>query len=79
MEEFAARYTEVLVRPEQVAAARALKPVHERQMFGQSILLFDGVERKQLAAFGEVRTPSIADLFVAVMGSAGAAGQGGTR
>jgi len=79
MEEFAARYTEVLVRPEQVAAARALKPVHERQMFGQSILLFDGVERKQLAAFGEVRTPSIADLFVAVMGSASAAGPGGTR
>src|SRR5213595_3953251 len=69
MEEFAARYAEVLVRPEQAAAARALKPVHERQLFGQSILLFDRLERKQLGAFGEVRTPSIADLFVAVMGS----------
>src|SRR6267378_3659767 len=67
MEEFAARYAEVMVRPEQVAAARALKPMHERQMFGQTILLFDRVERKQLAAFGEVHTPSIADLFVAVM------------
>src|SRR5437762_7099431 len=67
MEEFAARYAEVMVRPEQVEAARALKPVHERQVFGQSILLFDGVERKQLGAFGEVRAPSIADLFVAVM------------
>jgi len=67
MEEFAERYAEVMVRPEQVEAARALKPVHERQMFGQSVLLFDRVERKQLAAFGEVRTPSIADLFVAVM------------
>ena len=67
MEEFAARYAEVLVRPEQAAAARALKPVHERQMFGQSILLFDGIERKRVAEFGEVRTPSIADLFVAVM------------
>ena len=67
MEEFAARYAEVLVRPEQAAAARALKPIHERQVFGQSILLYDRVERKQLAAFGEVRTPSIADLFVAVM------------
>jgi len=69
MEEFAARYAEVLVRPEQAAAARALKPLHERQMFGQSILLFDGIERKRVAEFGEVRTPSIADLFVAVMGS----------
>src|SRR5882724_11746846 len=69
MEEFAARYAEVLVRPEQAVAARALKPVHERQVFGQSILLFDGIERKRVAEFGEVRTPSIADLFVAVMGS----------
>ena len=67
MDEFAARYAEVLVRPEQAAAARALKPVHEREMFGQSILLFDGIERKRVAEFGEVRTPSIADLFVAVM------------
>jgi ABC-2 type transport system ATP-binding protein len=48
-------------------------------MFGQSILLFDGVERKQLAAFGEVRTPKIADLFVAVMGNAAVQGQGGAR
>src|SRR5881396_2311523 len=69
IEEFESRYAEVLVRPEQAAAARALKPVHERQLFGQSILLFDRLERKQLGAFGEVRTPSIADLFVAVMGS----------
>jgi ABC-2 type transport system ATP-binding protein len=79
MEEFAARYAEVMVRPEQLAAGRALKPMHERQMFGQSILLFDGVERKQLAAFGEVRTPKIADLFVAVMGNAAVQGQGGAR
>jgi len=68
-----------MVRPEQLAAGRALKPMHERQMFGQSILLFDGVERKQLAAFGEVRTPKIADLFVAVMGNAAVQGQGGAR
>ncbi|HKS75331.1 MAG TPA: ABC transporter ATP-binding protein [Terriglobales bacterium] len=70
MEEFEARYAEVTLRPEQMAAARALKPMHERQLFGQSILLFDRVDRKQLATLGEVRTPSIADLFVAVMGGA---------
>src|SRR5262249_54946005 len=67
MEEFESRYLEVMVNPEQVAAARALKPMHERQVFGRSILLFDRVERQQLAALGDVRTPSIADLFVAVM------------
>src|SRR5882724_1322963 len=69
MEEVEARYLEVMVHPEQVAAARALKPMHERQLIGRNILLFDRVDRQQLAALGEVRTPSIADLFVAVMGN----------
>jgi len=73
MEEFEARYLEVAVSPQQAGAARALKPMHERQGLGRSILLFDlkrdRVERQQLAALGEVRTPGIADLFVAVMGN----------
>ncbi|HEV8487170.1 MAG TPA: ABC transporter ATP-binding protein [Blastocatellia bacterium] len=67
MEEFDSRYVEVMVNPEHVAAARALKPIHERPVFGRSVLLFDHVDRNQLAALGEVRRPSIADLFVAVM------------
>ncbi len=68
MDEFQSRYTELMVRPEQLAAARALKPIRERQALGRSILLFNSVDRQQLAALGEVRTPSIADLFVALMG-----------
>jgi ABC-2 type transport system ATP-binding protein len=76
MEEFESRYLEVMVHPQHVAAARALKPIHERQVFGRSILLFDGVDRHQLAALGEVRTPGIADLFVAVMGNQAGAAQG---
>jgi ABC-2 type transport system ATP-binding protein len=79
MEEFESRYAEVTVNPEQIAAARALKPMHERQVFGRSILLFDRVGRQQLAAFGEVRTPSIADLFVAVMGNQNGQAQGAAR
>jgi len=67
MEEFDSRYVEVMVNPEHVAAARALKPIHERPVFGRSVLLFDHVDRDQLAALGELRRPSIADLFVAVM------------
>jgi ABC-2 type transport system ATP-binding protein len=67
-EEFESRYVEVMVNPESAPAASALKPIHERQVFGRSILLFDGVDRQQLAVFGDVRTPSIADLFVAVLG-----------
>jgi ABC-2 type transport system ATP-binding protein len=68
MEDFQTRYLEVKVNPDRVAAARALKPMHERQLLGRSVLLFDKVDRQQLAALGEVRTPSIADLFVAVLG-----------
>ena len=67
MEEFEARYIEVMVNPDQLAAARALRPMHERQAFGRSVLLFDDVDRARLAALGDVRRPSIADLFVAVM------------
>ncbi|TMH00811.1 MAG: ABC transporter ATP-binding protein [Betaproteobacteria bacterium] len=76
MEEFELRYAELMVHPQHVAAAQALKPIHERQVFGRSILLFDGVDRHRLAALGEVRTPSIADLFVAVMGNQAGAAQG---
>ncbi|HJQ39687.1 MAG TPA: ABC transporter ATP-binding protein [Thermoanaerobaculia bacterium] len=68
MDEFEVRYLEVMVHPDRAAAARALGPIYERQTFGRSLFLFDGVERQQLAALGEVRTPSIADLFVAVLG-----------
>jgi ABC-2 type transport system ATP-binding protein len=76
MEEFESRYLELMVVPEQVAAARALKPIHERQALGRSILLFDRADRQQLAALGDVRRPSIADLFVAVMGNTAGAAQG---
>jgi ABC-2 type transport system ATP-binding protein len=69
MEEFEARYAEVMVHPDHVDGARSLKPLHERQVFGRSVMLFENVDRGQLAALGEVRTPSIADLFVAVMSS----------
>jgi len=69
MEEFESRYVEVMVHPDHVAGARSLKPIYERQVFGRSVMLFENVDRGQLAALGDVRTPSIADLFVAVMGN----------
>ena len=79
MDEFESRYLEVMVHPEKAAAARALKPVQERQVFGGSILLFDRVDHQQLAELGEVRTPSIADLFVAVMSQQSGQAQGASR
>jgi ABC-2 type transport system ATP-binding protein len=65
-----------LVHPDTLAAARALNPIHERQGVGRSILLFEGLERQQLAALGDVRTPSVADLFVAIMTSRRGQAQG---
>jgi ABC-2 type transport system ATP-binding protein len=84
MEEFETRYVEVTVHPERVATARALKPIHERQVLGGRILLFDRaidqkVDRQQLTALGEVHTPSIADLFVALMGNQAGEAQGAAR
>jgi ABC-2 type transport system ATP-binding protein len=71
MEEFESRYVELTVHPERVAAARELKPIHERQVLGRSILLFDlrldHADRQQFAALGDMRTPSISDLFVAML------------
>jgi ABC-2 type transport system ATP-binding protein len=79
MDSVASRYLEVLVHPERAAEARALQPIHERQTFGRSILLFDGVDRERLAGLGDVRTPSLADLFVAVMGAQPVEAQGAAR
>jgi ABC-2 type transport system ATP-binding protein len=73
MEDFEQRYLELMAPPESTDAARALKPLSERQVFGRSLFLFDGVPRDQLASLGEVRTAGIADVFVAVMGEETAA------
>ena len=75
MEEFEARYLEVMVHPDHVDGARSLKPLQERQVFGRSVMLFDNADRGQLAAMGDVRRPSIADLFVAVMSNSKVGGQ----
>jgi ABC-2 type transport system ATP-binding protein len=67
MEEIGERYIEVMVSHDKVSAANALQPIDRRTVFGKSVMLFEGVSRQQLAALGEVRNPSVADLFVATM------------
>ena len=79
LEEVESRYLEVTVRPDQAAAARALKPMYERQAMGGRVMLFDGAQREQVAALGEVRTPGIADLFVAVLGNQPGRSQGAVQ
>ncbi|MDQ7996837.1 MAG: ABC transporter ATP-binding protein [Luteibacter sp.] len=67
MDSLGERFAEVLVGAEHAPAARALQPLDERQVFGKSIFLFDNVNRLKLEELGEVRRPSIGDLFVATM------------
>ena len=67
MDAIGERYVEVMVNPENAAAARALGPLNERPIFGKSIFLFDGVDKARLSALGELHKPSVADLFVATM------------
>jgi ABC-2 type transport system ATP-binding protein len=72
LEDVERRFVELAVRPEDLAAARTLKPIHERQVFDRSYLIFEDVERAKLNPLGETRTPSLADLFIATMQPAGA-------
>jgi len=76
MEAVEARYAELTCHPDQVATARALKPIYERQAFGRTVFLFDSIDRAQLAPLGDIRTPSISDIFVAVIGNSSAPRQG---
>ena len=68
MDTLGERFTEVLVNADHLDTARALKPLDERALpFGKTVMLFDGVPASQLATLGEIRTPGLADLFVATM------------
>ena len=76
MEDVAARFAEVIVNPQQAAAARALNPISERTVLGRSVMLYDGAARESLAALGEMRTPTLADIFVAMLSPSTAAKEG---
>ncbi|MGK7294339.1 MAG: ABC transporter ATP-binding protein [Candidatus Wenzhouxiangella sp. M2_3B_020] len=68
MDDIYERYTEVMVAPDMLDRARKLEPIHERVLFGRHILLFDDADQQELAEIGEIHKPSVADLFVALMG-----------
>jgi ABC-2 type transport system ATP-binding protein len=72
VEGLAGRFVQVIVKPEQAARARELRPFHEREVFGRVAMIFEGRAASELASLGEIRTPSIADLFVAKMQGAAA-------
>jgi ABC-2 type transport system ATP-binding protein len=67
VEDLGARYQQLTVSSEQAARARELKPFYEREIFGRVAMFFEGRTAAELGSYGELRTPSIADLFVAKM------------
>ena len=69
------RFVQLVPSPDKVDAARALKPFHQREIFGRVAMLYDGRGEAELAPLGETRTPSVADLFVAMMQPASSAQQ----
>jgi ABC-2 type transport system ATP-binding protein len=79
VDEIETRFVEVSVHPDRLVAARAMNPIHERQVLGRSIFLFDGVAPERLTALGEARTPNIPDLYLAVMESRSSATDGVRR
>ena len=73
METLGERFVQLVPSAGNTDRARALKPFYEREVFGRVAMLFDGVRDSELAALGETRSPSVADLFVAMMSPAGTA------
>ena len=67
MEKVQESYVELIVAPDNAVAARDLKPLYERELFGRHIFLYENANREQLKSLGELHTPSVADLFVATM------------
>jgi ABC-2 type transport system ATP-binding protein len=76
MDDLEGRYFEVMVQPDRLDAALALKPIHQRQVFGRTVLMFESADKQQLEELGEVRTPGVADLFIAVMSRQPGRGEG---
>jgi ABC-2 type transport system ATP-binding protein len=72
MDGIAGRFAQLAVTPDKSDAARALKPLNERQLLGRHVFLYDGADQQALARLGDVRTPSVADLFVATLQGAAA-------
>jgi ABC-2 type transport system ATP-binding protein len=73
MENIADKFAQLSVTGERLTAARALRPIYEHESIGRNVLYYENVDRKQLGALGDVRTPGLADLFVAKLsGSVGA-------
>ncbi len=65
VDDLAERFAEVIVEPDRLDAARALHPIHERSVLGQTALVYENPDRTALKTLGTVRGMTLADIFVA--------------
>jgi len=65
LDDIATRYAAVAVAADNLDAARAEKPFHERPMLGKVVLYYEQPNLTKLASLGEVHALNVADLFVA--------------
>jgi ABC-2 type transport system ATP-binding protein len=72
VEDLGTRYAQLIVKADQLAAARALKPFSERAVLGRTVLFYRDVPAATLEPLGELGIPTVADLFVALMQQEGA-------
>jgi ABC-2 type transport system ATP-binding protein len=72
MDELPAHYVELMATADNANKARQFNPIYERDVFGKKVMTFEGVSREQLKGLGDLRTPDIADLFVAKVKGAAA-------
>ncbi len=66
-EELGSVYTQLVANADRTAEAQKLGPVFAETRFGQTVMVFENVKRERLAELGEAATPSLSDLFVALM------------
>ncbi|MCF6325782.1 MAG: ABC transporter ATP-binding protein [Devosiaceae bacterium] len=67
MDEISQRFCQIIVSADMVEQAKAQKPIFSTVQLGQSIMIFDGLEKSKAENFGPKTTPSVSDLFVALM------------
>jgi len=67
MEEISSRFVQLVVSPDAVKAAKEKQPVFATTQLGQNIMIFDGLDKADAEKLGTASTPSISDLFLALM------------
>ena len=72
MDQIATRFIQMTVGSDRLKDAMAFGPIYQHESIGRHVLYFENADRQRLAGLGELRTPGLADLFVAKLdGGAG--------